>query len=373
MKILIISAAFYPSNSPRSFRTTELVKEFSRQQHDVTLITPYNKEHHPAFEKQWNISILDPGVASVPDMYSSNKWLSKLLNLVKRGLEILIEYPDIRYFFWAKKAMKNQSGYDILISIAAPHPVHWGVYSSINSNKQRPARTWIADCGDPFMGAKMSKIRKMPWFTYFEKRFCHEADYITVPVESAKDAYYREFRNKIKIIPQGFKFEDTFKLLSDYSPNTIVTFAYAGSLSPGMRDPRPLLQYLLDVKKPFKFIIFTNASYLIQKYIDNSDGKIECRTYIPRNDLIQILSKMDFLVNIENEVAEQIPSKLIDYFLIGRPVLSINSKTNIHETLTPFLNRDYTGQYTFNNPEQYKIENIVHSFLTISESGSGSN
>jgi len=32
-KILIVSASFYPENSPHSFRTTELTKEFARQQH----------------------------------------------------------------------------------------------------------------------------------------------------------------------------------------------------------------------------------------------------------------------------------------------------------------------------------------------------
>jgi len=36
-KILIVSNAFYPEISPRSFRTTELAKELSRQGHKDTL------------------------------------------------------------------------------------------------------------------------------------------------------------------------------------------------------------------------------------------------------------------------------------------------------------------------------------------------
>jgi hypothetical protein len=369
MKILIISAAFYPANSPRSFRTTELVKEFSRQGHDITLITPYNKAYHPEFEIEWNIRILDPGVPSLPDFNSNNKWLNKFLYLIRRGLEIVIEYPDIRYYSWAKKAIRDQAGYDILISIAAPHPVHWGVSANFNSNNTQKAKIWIADCGDPFMGARMSKIRKMPWFSFFEKRFCQKADYITVPVESAKEAYYSEFRNKIRVIPQGFKFEDTFKLRSEYKPNEIISFAYAGSLSPGMRDPRPLLKYLSTVKIPYKFIIFTNAPNLVKEYADNSGGKIECRTYVPRYDLIPFLSKMDFLINFENEVNEQVPSKLIDYHLMGRPILSIHAGSDLPEVVLPFLKGIYTKAWKIQNVDNYKIENVVENFLDLYQDG----
>ena len=44
-RILIISSAFYPFNSPRSFRTTELAKEFARRGHQVKVITPSYPEH----------------------------------------------------------------------------------------------------------------------------------------------------------------------------------------------------------------------------------------------------------------------------------------------------------------------------------------
>src|SRR5690606_8098316 len=40
--ILILSRTFYPENSPRSFRTTELAKELARQEHGVTVLLPAN-------------------------------------------------------------------------------------------------------------------------------------------------------------------------------------------------------------------------------------------------------------------------------------------------------------------------------------------
>ncbi len=35
-----------------------------------------------------------------------------------------------------------------------------------------------------------------------------KVNYITVPIEEAREAYYEEFRNKIRVIPQGFDFSD---------------------------------------------------------------------------------------------------------------------------------------------------------------------
>ena len=60
-KILIVSASFFPINSPRSFRTTELAKELARQGHKVKVITPRMTELHDRFEEDYGIEIGDLG------------------------------------------------------------------------------------------------------------------------------------------------------------------------------------------------------------------------------------------------------------------------------------------------------------------------
>ena len=39
-RILIVGRTFFPEQSPRSFRTTELAKEFARQGHQVEVLLP---------------------------------------------------------------------------------------------------------------------------------------------------------------------------------------------------------------------------------------------------------------------------------------------------------------------------------------------
>jgi hypothetical protein len=56
-KILIVSRSFYPMNSPRSFRTTELVKEFARQGHMITFCTLRHEKFHLSLEDDYSLTI----------------------------------------------------------------------------------------------------------------------------------------------------------------------------------------------------------------------------------------------------------------------------------------------------------------------------
>lgn len=363
-KILIVSCSFYPMNSPRSFRTTELVKEFARQGHEVVLLTSRNEELHPGFELKHGIRIKDLGSAKLKRFESSKngRAVSLFKRILNRALNLLIEFPDIQWFWKVKKILKQESGYDLMISIAAPHSVHWGVAWA--RKKRHPiAKTWVADCGDPFMGTVLDTFRKLFYFKYLEKMFCRKADFITVPIEEAIDAYYPEFRSKIRVIPQGFNFDEVNIDTSAYRKNGKPTFAYAGTLIPGGRDPGEFLEYLSTLEKDFKFILYTKSRNLVDPWKERLNGKLVVRDYVPREDLLKELSKMDFLVNFENSTARQMPSKLIDYYLTGRPVLSVPTTNIDKEKVSEFLAGNYNRKVDYSGMEKYRIENVCQSFL----------
>lgn len=372
MKILLITAAFYPGNSPRSFRATELARELAKQGHYVVVATPDQGYLQREKSKEWKLVIEDKAPEISADFrsrYFTNPMIARVGN---RLVEWMFEYPDIQYYGWAKKIASLYTGFDLLITIAAPHAIHWGVASVIHETRHKPASTWIADCGDPFMGSKMNTLPKMPWFAFFEHRFCRIADFITVPVQESVPAYYPVYRHKIKIIPQGFNFEESVGFRNTYIKNQIPTFGFAGSLSPGKRDPRKMLEYLIKTRRPFLFVLYTNAANLVNSLADKSDGRIVVKPYIPREELIGVLSTMDFLVNFENEVSEQVPSKLIDYYLTGRPVVSIHANTDFDEVLRPFLDGDYSKSMKYKDPDIYNIKNVANNFLALcNDNGKG--
>lgn len=359
MNILIISGDFYPNNSPRAFRTTELAKRFCILGHEVTVYIPHNGVNIKDFIEQYPITVryyhetkgktfLKAG--SVPD------------RLAKRLLAQFFEYPYSKLLSTIPKAVKNESGYDLLITIAMPHPIHWAVGKMCAKGK-RLAKTWVADCGDPYMFCGTSQYKHPFYFAKQEKRWCRECDYIAVPVESALSAYYPEFKSKIRIIPQAFDFSEV--KLQEYVPNHIPTFAFSGNLIPNVRDPKPLLDYLCEVNKDFKFIVYTTKQHLVNPYKAVLGDKLEVHGYIPRLELLEKLSGMDFLINIGNVSKNQLPSKLIDYGLTKRPILNINPQSFDPTLIDDFLKRDYSRQYVVDSIERYNIVTVAQQFLDL--------
>lgn len=363
LRILIVSRYLFPENNPRAFRTTELAKEFARQGHEVAVLIPNLTKEKVAFARTHGFCLKNLGQLQwkAPDFGNSN--LGYLLTRTTyRVLQLGFEYPDIELLFKVNKALKKEKGYDLLISIAVPHPIHWGVASAWKRG-QNIARTWVADCGDPYMGCDTDSFRKLFHFKFIEKWFMRKADFVTIPIESARQAYYPEFHQKIRIIPQGFHFESTQSAAHTHQ-NPVPTFAYAGGFIPGRRDPGPFLDYLLTVQEGFKFIVYSQSPGLTEPYLKKLNGRLELRPVMPRHQLMQEMAAMDFLVNFDNNTPTALPSKLIDYAILGKPILNIQKDLDV-ANIRRFLEGNYSGAYQVENIDQYRIENVCAKFLAL--------
>lgn len=363
-KILIVSASFYPANTPRAFRTTELAKEFARQGHTVKVLTPRNAGLHDRFEKEHGIKIGDLGETRYKPVKIKGKGLFRLF---RRGLvrfsKLLFEYPNIEYKKLVQRALRKESGFDLMISIAVPHPVHWGV-AAVDPKARNICRTWVADCGDPYVGQENDTFKVPFYFGFVEKWFMRKADYITVPTKGAISAYFTEFHGKIRVISQGFRFED-YQYDTERSERPAPKFAYAGAFIQGRRDPSEFLDFLQSAEGDFEFHIYTNTPQLLRGRGNGSDKRIILHDPVPREELLKELSTMDFMVNFENVGNRQTPSKLIDYLILEKPVLSIRTGHLNTGTVEEFLSGNYAGQYVFEDPDQYRIENVCHKFLQL--------
>ena len=363
-KILIVSASFYPTNTPRSFRTTELAKEFARQGHRVKVLTPRSARVHDRFEEQYGVEIGDLGTPGWKIMPVKGKGV---IRLIRRGIvrfaKLLFEYPNLEYKGMVKRALKQESAYDLLISIAVPHPIHWGV-ASVDPKARKICSTWVADCGDPYVGQENDTFKVPFYFAFVEKWFMRRADYITVPTTGAKAAYFPEFHDKIRVISQGFRFED-YQYSSEESDRSSPRFAYAGGFIQGRRDPSELLEFLHGLKKDFKFHIFTNTPQLVENRLNGSDNRMILHDPVQRDELLKMLSTMDFMVNFENVGSRQTPSKLIDYLILKKPILSIKTGSLSKEVVEEFLAGNYAHQLDIDDPEQYRIENVCNKFIQL--------
>lgn len=358
-KILIISKVFFPNISPRANRTTQLALEFARLGHAVTVMLPdLDEEYYREYSLKTGISFKTLGKSKLKSITGDSFFRRALTRL----LLLIFEYPDVQLVWMIKKILKNESGYDLLISIAVPHPIHWGVSAAIKKN-QNLCKVWAADCGDPYMGCKTDTFDKLFYFKYVERYWCKLSDFIVVPEGTAKSGYYSDFHNKIQVIPQGFNLNE-FELPT-YKKNEIPTFAYAGALALHFRNPIPLLDFLCTLTIDFKFVVYTESAIMLP-YVEKLKGKLELRKYVPRKELLEVLSQMDFVINFENNTSVQVPSKLIDYSIIKRPVISINKDLDT-KVFIEFLNADYSKGSVLPDISKYDIKQIANQFLNLVE------
>jgi len=363
-RILIVSAGFYPKTTPRALRTTELAIELSKQGHEVTVYFPTEGFYYKSFEEKHNLRIFDLGPIRFKEVrLKGNKTQLLIRRLIRRILQLAFEWPSIQLMFKVVKKLKIENGYDLIISIAVPYPIHWGV-AFIYRRKHRIAKCWVADCGDPYMGDTTDSFRKFFYFKYVEKWFCNKADFITVPFKGAISAYYPEFHEKIRVIPQGFSF-DKLNLPVYKKTSTFPVFAYAGSFIPGIRDPREMLKFLSACDRSFKFIVYTSQKEMFVPFMNTLKEKLEIRDIISHDELLKVLAGMDFLVNFDNNTKSQLPSKLIDYSIAGRPVLNITSNFDF-SILLEFMDGIYNKRMLLDSPSNYDIREIAKKFIEIS-------
>jgi hypothetical protein len=364
MDILIVSNSYHPLISPRSFRTTELTKELLRQGHRVKVIIPNLKQDYEGLPLEYpGLQIEQQNVFTWKEIKQNKSSLAgRLLWKFRWLLVIYFEYPSIQWWLKMPRILKKERDYDLLISIAVPHPIHWGIARCFRK-KMPVAKKWIADCGDPYMGVKTSLYKHPFYFKYFEKSFCKRADFITIPIDSGKSAYYEEFHSKIRVIPQGFNFEEVERL--PYLKSEKVRFCYAGAFYTKFRDPRPLMEVLLETNIDFEFTVFTTQASTLAEYKNKLGKKLIIKEYIPRKELITFMSSMDFLVNLQNGTIAQIPSKLIDYALSGRPIVSLDSQNFEKGKVSDFLKGDYSRQFKIENMEDYNIKNVAKAFTEL--------
>jgi hypothetical protein len=367
-KILLVSSAFYPEISPRSFRATELAKQFTREGHKVSVISKYRDFNYSEFLqefplnfKMWN----KPVFPRLPNL--KYKPFAFLCMGISRLLSLFFEYPEIEEMFEVKRMLKHESKYDFMISFAVPFTVHWGV-AWARSMKNPISKSWVADCGDPYMYASLDTFKKPFYFKFLEVNFCRKCDYISVPFKEMQVQFYPEFISKITVIPQGFNFNE-IRLYDGQMNNEKPIFIFAGSIIPGKRDLTLFLDFLSSLSTNFVFKVYTNQKNWFNKYKLALGEKLEVNGYIERLSLIYEMSKADFLVNIDSILDNTlskvaVPSKLIDYALTNRPILNIYSAYLDKNLIQEFLNKNYSRQRIIEK-SNYDIRKVSAKFLEL--------
>lgn len=371
MKVCIVTFFYLPLAVPRATRCHELARELARRGHRVRVVNLSTTGGDAPLPRPEPGVHVDNLALSLYDLSATATGRpSPLVRLVKsrfvnRALFYLTSNGSLLLQRRITHALSIDDDTDMVISVGLPFGVHWGVSKVLRRMRYRG--TAVADYGDPFSKGNPSS-RVAPYFRGIERRVLREFDYITVPTPMALPAYEGlKDMSRIKVIPQGFvlRYADG----SLYRPHSRPTFAYAGRLYSGLREPAPLFEHMCRRSDDCSLVMYVDTNdrdtmALIEPWRQRLGGRLQVHPMIDRDQLIDRLSQMDFLINIANRSLTQVPSKLVDYTLAGRPILSFDSESFDADVFEAFCRGDYSGA-TVVDISGHDIARVADAFINL--------
>jgi glycosyltransferase involved in cell wall biosynthesis len=244
------------------------------------------------------------------------------------------------YFKARKLIRKNQ--YSAIITVSwpvSPHVVGSLLHRTIGKNIP-----WLVDIGDPFSFNKLTQIndfKKYGKTNYkFETKLLRDASVLSVTTQETKNDYLNLFpaaESKIIVIPPIIPTRkevpsDLVDIgLSDKSKKNLI---FTGSLRIINRRPDTLLKLFSQLLsyEDFSDVLELHFYGDIKQCIDSFrpyeeliNRKIHVHGIVEKEIIDIALVKADFLVNIGNVSANQLPSKLVEYLAANHPIINIAS------------------------------------------------
>ena len=338
-KILIVTHQFLPQVSPRTTRWSLLIDELINKGNEVTVLSgtdPKNIEKNYKIlyfgNKQFSSNINKIRQNSQDSSNNSIKKISySILKKIYRFLFKTFSWPDYA-MFWAVTIFRNRKrindNYDIIISVSLPFTSHLCAYIL----KKRIHADWYMDIGDPFTlkinSPENNKIIYSFLNKIYERKFYKIASKIIFTHKEVAELHENKFNiDKSKIVigyPISTVNEQNLNIASNYNYKvTPIKIGYFGAFTKSVREPN---NYINNIVNPF-FEDVEHKWYINQeskKYFA-SIKKTSLHKFIDivqRKEALKIMvNEIHILLSIGNLNKYQMPSKVIEYLSLGKPVL----------------------------------------------------
>jgi glycosyltransferase involved in cell wall biosynthesis len=391
MKILIISVYFPPQNSIASLRPYSWAKWWSREGHDVTVLTTTKRQE----DNDLDINVSDFCIIDLPVAFLSKNFSSYLKdtsfannkkhffpwNFIKRlyrsfvlktGCFYTCRFPDFNDL-WAKRAFKKIETlhFDIAISTGGPYSVH---RVGLALKKKRPDMKWIVDWRD--LWTKNHLFHGLKMFHWYEKHLENEfhqyADLITTVSDPLADILRSMTKTRVETIYNGFDPEDYQGInLKPCNESDAFVIVYTGTIYRGFRDPFPLFKAVANLKEKG---LVTSSNLKIQfagLNADVSDIADKCAIsdfysylgFLTREDALQLQCDADAVLFLEYNNPDMqgiLTGKLFEYLYIANEIIAIGIDLS---TVAGRLIADSKSGYCFGKSvekiENYLLERVV--------------
>lgn len=338
-KILIVSHQFLPFISPRTTRWNLLIDELIKRGNEVTVLSGTNPEN---MEKNYNILYFGSKQISssiskvrVNSQDSSNNILKttiySVLKKIYRFLFKTFSWPDYA-MFWVFTILKNrgriENNYDIIISVSLPFTSHLCAYLI----QKKIQADWFMDIGDPFsLKTNSPENNKFIYFylnKFYERKFYQKASKIIFTHNEVAELHKTKFKiDQSKIVigyPVALVNEEYVKISQNFNYKIKpLKIGYFGALTNSVREPKNYINSIANI-----YDDHIDHEWYINKESKKLFSSVKNLSHhqffdiVPRKDAIEIMiKKIHILLSIGNLNKYQMPSKVIEYLSLGKPVL----------------------------------------------------
>jgi len=377
-RILIVTHQFLPFVSPRTTRWSYLIDELVGKGNKVTVLSGTNPEN---IEKNYDViyfgnkkfssnirRVRQESNDSTNNLFKKN--IYSILKKIYRFLFKTFSWPDYA-MFWAVTIFRNRKrindNYDIIISVSLPFTSHLCAYIL----KKRINADWFMDIGDPFTlkinSPENNKIIYSFLNKIYERKFYKIASKIIFTHKEVAELHENKFNiDKSKIVigyPIATVNEQNLNIASNYDYKvTPIKIGYFGAFTKSVREPN---NYINNIVNPF-FEDVEHKWYINQeskKYFA-SIKKTSLHKFIDivqRKEALKIMvNEIHILLSIGNLNKYQMPSKVIEYLSLGKPVLHYAEIEDdpIYNFEKLFDNLKIIDSKTTKNEIEIYIENI---------------
>lgn len=137
-----------------------------------------------------------------------------------------------------------------------------------------------------------------------------------------------------------------------------VHFIFIGQLYNDIRNPEYMFKLFERLPQNYRLHIVGGGSSSIEKYQERLGDRLINHGWVSGEEATEFMYKADILVNLNNTILNQLPSKLFEYISTGKPILNICKSAKC-------LSLEYTDKYpgALDVSESLDIEIAVNNII----------
>jgi glycosyltransferase involved in cell wall biosynthesis len=344
MRILLISTAFPPENSPGALRSYGFAIHWQRAGDEVTVLTTQKTSRDLELATE-GVRVLEVDQGSpLPRRLGSagaGRCSSALRRLTRpvqdvTGIYSCARMPD-ETDGWVGPATRTAllgRPWDVVVSSSGPYTVHRVAYQV---KRAGAARWWVMDFRD--LWTRNHCFTGLFPFTILERRlerrFLREADLVSTVSAPLATALSQLARGSVHVVPNGHD-PDLATPLAEKTPpaDGMIRLVYTGSLYLRGQDPRPLLCALAEVGRTsrelaerFRLIV-AGPSWPRWERLGRETGALrflDDRGFVGRREAWRLQSQASCLVALDwnPPTAGVVTSKVYEYLFARAPIVAI--------------------------------------------------